>query len=101
MTRGKYCTEHEVSQPSRSRPTSYLTPVTGGELVEVHAQLMTQSRRDALMEQAVGRLSLERSVSAVTWAVRDSSHTPEEENGLDVGSVSGRRRLPLVGRWRG
>jgi putative Mg2+ transporter-C (MgtC) family protein len=65
----------------------------GGELVEVHAELVSHSRQEALMEQTVSRLSLEPSVSAVTWAVRDISPGEEDDDdGLRRGSLT-RRRL--------
>ncbi|HEY4026237.1 MAG TPA: MgtC/SapB family protein [Candidatus Dormibacteraeota bacterium] len=71
----------------------------GGELVEVHAELLTQARHDTLMEQVVSRLSLEPSVSAVTWAVRDNGHVEEDDDGLSAGTLS-RRHRPLFRRWR-
>jgi putative Mg2+ transporter-C (MgtC) family protein len=37
--------------------------------VEVTAQLTAQSKSDAILEQVVGRLSLEPTVSAATWSV--------------------------------
>uniref|UniRef100_UPI0019547BC1 hypothetical protein n=1 Tax=Proteus mirabilis TaxID=584 RepID=UPI0019547BC1 len=37
--------------------------------VEVIAQLTAQSSSDAVLEQIVGRLSLEPSVSAASWSV--------------------------------
>jgi putative Mg2+ transporter-C (MgtC) family protein len=71
----------------------------GGELVQVHAELLTQSREDALMEQAVSRLSLEPSVSAVTWSVRDTQ-SGDENDEEDGGSLSGPRRMRLFGGRR-
>lgn len=72
----------------------------GGELVEVHAELTTTPRKDALMEQAVSRLSLEPSVSSVTWAVRDPRiDEGEDEDGpsLPRNGLRGRARAPW---WR-
>jgi putative Mg2+ transporter-C (MgtC) family protein len=37
--------------------------------VEVTAQLTAQSQNDAILEQVVGRLSLEPTVSAASWSV--------------------------------
>jgi putative Mg2+ transporter-C (MgtC) family protein len=37
--------------------------------VEVTAQLTSQSKSDAVLEQVVGRLSLEATVSAASWSV--------------------------------
>jgi len=37
--------------------------------VEVTAQLTSPSKNDAVLEQVVGRLSLEPTVSAVSWSV--------------------------------
>ena len=37
--------------------------------VEVIAQLTAQSKSDAILEQVVGRLSLEPTVSAASWSV--------------------------------
>jgi putative Mg2+ transporter-C (MgtC) family protein len=37
--------------------------------VEVTAQLTAQSKNDAVLEQVVGRLSLEPTVSAASWSV--------------------------------
>jgi putative Mg2+ transporter-C (MgtC) family protein len=37
--------------------------------VEVTAQLTSQSKNDAALEQVVGRLSLEPTVSAASWSV--------------------------------
>ncbi|MGH6707635.1 MAG: hypothetical protein ACREEK_01570 [Bradyrhizobium sp.] len=38
-------------------------------LVEVTAQLTAQSKSGAILEQVVGRLSLEPTVSAASWSV--------------------------------
>jgi putative Mg2+ transporter-C (MgtC) family protein len=37
--------------------------------VEVTAELTAQSKSDAILEQVVGRLSLEPTVSAASWSV--------------------------------
>jgi putative Mg2+ transporter-C (MgtC) family protein len=37
--------------------------------VEVVAQLTSQAKNDAVLEQVVGRLSLEPTVSAASWSV--------------------------------
>jgi len=44
-----------------------------GDLVEVGAELHRYGRDDLALEQAVSRLSLEPSVSSVSWTVADSS----------------------------
>jgi putative Mg2+ transporter-C (MgtC) family protein len=72
----------------------------GGELVEVRAELTTTPRQDALMEQAVSRLSLEPSVSSVTWAVRDPRMDEEDDEdgaSLPRSRLRGRGRAPW---WR-
>ena len=69
----------------------------GGDLVDVHAELLAQSPQDALLEQAVGRLSLEPSVSAVTRVVFGNLMDVDEDSGdVDEGSLSFRHRLPLL-----
>jgi putative Mg2+ transporter-C (MgtC) family protein len=45
------------------------TDLGGGERVEVVAQLTAPSKCDAVLEQVVGRLSLEPTVSAASWSV--------------------------------
>lgn len=45
------------------------TDLDGQDRVEVNAQLTAQSKSDALLEQIVGRLSLEGTVSAASWRV--------------------------------
>lgn len=60
----------------------------GGELVEIHAELMAQARQDGVMESVVSRLSLEPSVPSVTWTVRDDSL------GLDEQELGGTRLKP-------
>jgi putative Mg2+ transporter-C (MgtC) family protein len=47
----------------------------GADLVEVSAELHLYGRDDVALEQAVSRLSLEPSVSSVSWAVLDASAT--------------------------
>jgi len=42
--------------------------------VEVQADLVTQDRKDALMEQVVSRLSLESGVSAVRWRIIEQEY---------------------------
>ena len=71
----------------------------GGELVDVPAELLTSSPQDALMEQAVSRLSLEPSVSAVTSPVRRGEADSKDDR--DAGRPARARRLALFGRWRG
>ena len=54
-----------------------MLPASGGhagrrarrEPVEVPAQLTAESKSDAILEQVVGRLSLEPTVSAASWSV--------------------------------
>jgi putative Mg2+ transporter-C (MgtC) family protein len=45
------------------------TDIEGNDRVEVRAQLVSQSKSDAVLEQVVGRLSLEATVSAAKWSV--------------------------------
>lgn len=45
------------------------TDLEGHDRVEVNARLTAQSKSDALLEQIVGRLSLESTVSAASWRV--------------------------------
>lgn len=45
------------------------TDIAGNDRVEVNAQLTAQSKSDAILEQVVGRLSLEPTVSAASWRV--------------------------------
>lgn len=45
------------------------TDLEGSGRVEVTAQLTAQSKSDAILEQVVGRLSLEPTVSAASWSV--------------------------------
>jgi len=44
------------------------------ERVEVEADLVTQDRKDALLEQVVSRLSLEPGVSAVRWRIIEQEY---------------------------
>jgi putative Mg2+ transporter-C (MgtC) family protein len=68
----------------------------GGDQVEVHAELLAPSRQDAVMEEAVSRLSLEPSVSAVAWVVRDGRLSDDDE--LDGGHPPSSGRMRLFGR---
>jgi putative Mg2+ transporter-C (MgtC) family protein len=53
---------------------------TGGGLVEVTAELHRYGRDDVALEAAVSRLSLEPSVSSVTWNTRQPAQLlPAEE----------------------
>ncbi len=45
------------------------TDIEGNDRVEVNARLTAQSKSDAILEQVVGRLSLEATVSAASWSV--------------------------------
>ena len=45
------------------------TDLEGNERVEVNAHLTAQSKSDGVLEQVVGRLSLEPTVSAASWRV--------------------------------
>jgi putative Mg2+ transporter-C (MgtC) family protein len=45
------------------------TDIKGNDRVEVNARLTAQSKSDAILEQVVGRLSLEPTVSAASWSV--------------------------------
>ncbi|MFN4090577.1 MAG: MgtC/SapB family protein [Alphaproteobacteria bacterium] len=45
-----------------------------GGRVEVHAEMVSLDRSDAVLEQVVGRLSLEASVSAASWSVQAETH---------------------------
>jgi putative Mg2+ transporter-C (MgtC) family protein len=50
-----------------------------GDLVEVTAELQRAGRDDVALESIVSRVSLEPSVSSVTWSACDSSAVPAEE----------------------
>ncbi|WP_441853941.1 hypothetical protein, partial [Pseudoalteromonas distincta] len=54
-------------QPSLRRLES--TDLEESGRVEVTAQLSSQSQSDTVLEQVVGRLSLEQTVSAASWSV--------------------------------
>ncbi|MBV8696581.1 MAG: MgtC/SapB family protein [Bradyrhizobium sp.] len=45
------------------------TDIEGNGRVEVHAHLTAHTKSDAILEQVVGRLSLEPTVSAASWCV--------------------------------
>jgi len=45
-----------------------------GSRVEVRAEMVSHDRSDAVLEQVVGRLSLEASVSAASWTVDSEGH---------------------------
>jgi putative Mg2+ transporter-C (MgtC) family protein len=45
------------------------TDLEGSGRVEVNAQLTAHSKSDAVLEQIVGRLSLEPTISAASWSV--------------------------------
>nr|WP_291693683.1 hypothetical protein [Bradyrhizobium sp.] len=45
------------------------TDLEGNDRVEVNARLNSQSKCDGILEQVVGRLSLEPTVSAASWRV--------------------------------
>ena len=50
--------------------------LNGGSLVEVTAELQRHGRDDLALEAAVSRLSLEPSVSSVTWNTREPDRLP-------------------------
>jgi putative Mg2+ transporter-C (MgtC) family protein len=45
------------------------TDLEGNDRVEVNAHLNAQSKSDGILEQVVGRLSLEPTVSAASWRI--------------------------------
>ena len=51
------------------------TDLKNTERVEVEADLVTQERDDAFLEQIVSRLSLDAGVSAVSWSIIEETYS--------------------------
>ncbi|MEV6776263.1 MgtC/SapB family protein [Streptomyces syringium] len=84
----------------RLRSVHSVDAETAGK-VTVAAELTTERRDDSLLEEAVSRLSLEPTVSAVSWTVLhgpDDADEPDEPSGYDNGRRGRRVRDFFTGR---